>query len=655
MSSHALRPLRPAARAATSRRPTSRSPTARRCSARWRRAGARCTTTSTRPTRARRSTRCCTLGAGVEDEGGGDARHPRRRPARRAGGHRRAARRGQLRHAAAPAARAGSPGSSAASGRSTATSRSAAARSTGWWSRCAPWAPTVEARDGRLPPLTVRGAELLGIDYELPVASAQVKSCVLIAGMLADGAHHDHRARARAATTPSGSCAGLAGAVRARRPDHRPSPRSTSSSSTRSWFPGDPSSAAFIVAAACARAGLARGARGRRPQLDPRRASSASPQRMGAVIARRPGGAGHERRRASRSGELDVALSARSRAPRSSRDEVPLAIDELTLVALLGAFAEGETVVRGAGELRVKESDRIAGRSSRACAASAPTSRRPATASWCAATARRCEGGTIDARGDHRMAMLGAVAGLASHRWRGGRGHGGRGGLLPGLRVATSAGLLAQVASARWSWLSTVPRGRARAPSRARSRRLGFTYLDSGAMYRAVGLIAAREGGAASERAEELELELGERVVANGEDVTEAHPRPRGHARPPRKVATNPKVREALVAKQRELLSRGRLGGRGPRHRHGGRARRRGEGLPHRERRGARPAPGGRAGHRRGDRPARPGAARRPGPRARALAAARRRRRGRAGHHAASTWTRWWSASPRWCPTHGDR
>ena len=67
------------------------------------------------------------------------------------------------------------------------------------------------------------------------------------------------------------------------------------------------------------------------------------------------------------------------------------------------------------------------------------------------------------------------------------------------------------------------PRERARAPLRAlRARALGFPYLDSGAMYRAVGLMVQRHGGAASDRAEELEIQLGERVIANGEDVTEA-------------------------------------------------------------------------------------------------------------------------------------
>ena len=62
----------------------------------------------------------------------------------------------------------------------------------------------VECRDGRLPPLRVRGAPLHGIDYELPVASAQVKSCLLLAGLLAEGETTDPRAAADAATTPSG-------------------------------------------------------------------------------------------------------------------------------------------------------------------------------------------------------------------------------------------------------------------------------------------------------------------------------------------------------------------------------------------------------------------------------------------------------------------
>lgn len=92
--------------------------------------------------------------------------------------------------------------------------------------------------------------------------------------------------------------------------------------------------------------------------------------------------------------------------------------------------------------------------------------------------------------------------------------------------------------------------------ARASARALGFTYLDSGAMYRAVGLMAQRHGGAASERAEELDIRLGDRVLVNGEDVTEAIRTPEV-SEAASKVATNPAVREALVKKQRELLSDG--------------------------------------------------------------------------------------------------
>jgi cytidylate kinase len=92
--------------------------------------------------------------------------------------------------------------------------------------------------------------------------------------------------------------------------------------------------------------------------------------------------------------------------------------------------------------------------------------------------------------------------------------------------------------------------------ARAVARELGFTYLDSGAMYRAVGLMTLRHGGAASEQAEALELELGDRVIANGEDVTEAIRTPEVSEAASR-VATNGRVRDALVAKQRELLAEG--------------------------------------------------------------------------------------------------
>lgn len=92
--------------------------------------------------------------------------------------------------------------------------------------------------------------------------------------------------------------------------------------------------------------------------------------------------------------------------------------------------------------------------------------------------------------------------------------------------------------------------------ARAVADALGFTYLDSGAMYRAVGLVLLEEGGAASEQAERLEISVGERVIANGRDVTEAIREPRV-SEAASKVATNQAVRAALVEKQRALVSGG--------------------------------------------------------------------------------------------------
>lgn len=92
--------------------------------------------------------------------------------------------------------------------------------------------------------------------------------------------------------------------------------------------------------------------------------------------------------------------------------------------------------------------------------------------------------------------------------------------------------------------------------ARAVADALGFTYLDSGAMYRATALKLLQEGGAASERAEAIEVELGERVLADGRDVTDAIRTPEVSEAASR-IATNEKVRAALVGKQRALLSSG--------------------------------------------------------------------------------------------------
>jgi 3-phosphoshikimate 1-carboxyvinyltransferase len=267
---------------------------------------------------------------------------------------------------------------------------------------------TIDARDGRFPPFTVRGAELTGIDYELPVASAQVKSCVLIAGMMAAGSttvvepsvSRDHTERLLR---------------RARVALERDGLRITVSQVDELELdeivvPGDPSSAAFIVAAAI----LVGGSRVVVKDVGlnwTRTGFLRIAERMGAVIVgdlERPGTDTDE----EPVGELDVA-SGSLEATVVEADEVPLAIDELTLVALLGAHAEGETVVRGAEELRLKESDRIAGVVDGLRGLGADIEATP-DGFVVRGDGSPLRGGTIQANGDHRMAMLGAVAGLAS-------------------------------------------------------------------------------------------------------------------------------------------------------------------------------------------------------------------------------------------------
>jgi 3-phosphoshikimate 1-carboxyvinyltransferase len=173
---------------------------------------------------------------------------------------------------------------------------------------------------------------------------------------------------------------------------------------------GDPSSAAFVVAAAT----LVAGSRVVVEGLDlnwTRTGFLRIAERMGAVILgdlEEPGTEADE----EPVGELDVA-STPLEGTVVEPDEVPTAIDELTLVALLGAFADGETRVRGAGELRVKESDRIAGavEGLRGLGADIEATDDGFVVGGDGTPLR---GGVIEARGDHRMAMLGAVAGLAS-------------------------------------------------------------------------------------------------------------------------------------------------------------------------------------------------------------------------------------------------
>jgi 3-phosphoshikimate 1-carboxyvinyltransferase len=270
----------------------------------------------------------------------------------------------------------------------------------------------IDAREGRYPPFTVHGARLSGIDYELPVASAQVKSCVLLAGLVTDATTVIEPVPSRDHTERLLLSAGAP--VRREADSSVGGVRITVGNADELGLdlievPGDLSSAAFLIVAGVlvpgsrlvlesvgvnwTRAGLLR-----------------ILERMGAIVLGEvePAGAFAA---AEPIADLDIS-SAPIEGTIVEPHEVPLAIDELPLVALLGCFAEGETIVRGAGELRVKESDRIATvvdglRGLGADIEAAPDG-------FVVRGTGGLRGGRIDAHGDHRLALLGAVAGLAS-------------------------------------------------------------------------------------------------------------------------------------------------------------------------------------------------------------------------------------------------
>jgi 3-phosphoshikimate 1-carboxyvinyltransferase len=264
----------------------------------------------------------------------------------------------------------------------------------------------VETTDGHAP-VTVEGAALRPAKIEPDVASAQVKSAVLLAGLQAENGPtvvverhptRDHTERMLAAAGARVASSPRQASVW---PAERLSPLDLE-------IPGDVSSAAPFVAAATLLAGSSLRIHG--VGLNPTRTGFlAVLERMGARIAvfnrRTQGG--------EPVGDLEVAhaeLVATEIAPA----EVPLLVDELPLFALVAAFARGESVVRGAGELRVKESDRLEAVQDvlRPLGVRIRTSEEGLRVQGVPARPRG--GATVDARGDHRIAMLAAIAGLVS-------------------------------------------------------------------------------------------------------------------------------------------------------------------------------------------------------------------------------------------------
>ena len=262
---------------------------------------------------------------------------------------------------------------------------------------------------GGRPPVEIQGTpQLRAIDYELPVASAQVKSALLLAGLSAAGRtrltepapSRDHTERMLGAfgveLLREGRTIAMEGGQRLR--------------ATSIQVPADFSSAAFFVVAGCLAA--------EEPLLltnvgvNPTRTGLLELlQRMGADIRVHPRGTGAGRN-AEPVADLEVRRSA-LRGVTVPESLVPLSIDELPVFFIAAACANGETLVRGALELRVKESDRLAAMAAGLGVLGVEHRLLP-DGLWIRGR-DSLGGGEIDSRGDHRIAMAFAVAALRAH------------------------------------------------------------------------------------------------------------------------------------------------------------------------------------------------------------------------------------------------
>jgi 3-phosphoshikimate 1-carboxyvinyltransferase len=270
----------------------------------------------------------------------------------------------------------------------------------------------IRARDDNFAPLEIRGAKLHPIDYKMPMASAQVKSAVLLAGLFADGVTsvtepartRDHTELAleefgahvekHGRTIRVPGLAGNHGNAQLR-------PRSLD-------VPGDLSSAVFFIAAASLL-----------PDsnilihnvgLNPTRTAILDLfAEMGASISMVSLKTSH--------GEVIGDLSVKGATLKGGVVEgqrIPLVIDELPMLAALGPFTEQGIEIRDAAELRVKESDRIAALAENLRRMGATVTELPDGLRVEGRKAGRLHGAEIEPRGDHRIAMAFAIAGLAA-------------------------------------------------------------------------------------------------------------------------------------------------------------------------------------------------------------------------------------------------
>ena len=252
-------------------------------------------------------------------------------------------------------------------------------------------------------PMKIRGGSLRGMTYRLPVASAQVKSCVLLAGLFANGSTtvieprptRDHTERLLLALGIPLEIGGDTIVL--------PDPCAVAPSfAGADWsVPGDFSSAAFWLAAAACRPGAEVTIEG--VGLNPRRKAFLD-------VLRRMGAGVEEEICADAEWESTGRVSVVGGPLRGivvEGGEIPNLIDELPLVAVLGAFADGSTQIRDAAELRVKETDRIAAMVTALTRCGVAAEERPD--GMIVSGGEVPGGGLVDSHGDHRIAMAMAV------------------------------------------------------------------------------------------------------------------------------------------------------------------------------------------------------------------------------------------------------
>jgi 3-phosphoshikimate 1-carboxyvinyltransferase len=269
----------------------------------------------------------------------------------------------------------------------------------------------IRGRDDNFAPLEIRGTKLKAMDYKMPMASAQVKSAVLLAGLFAEGVTSvTEPARTRDHTELALEEFGAAIEKQGRTIRvHGLGGNGSGKLVARSLdVPGDLSSAVFFIAAASmfADSNVLIHNVGLNPTrtaiLDLFVSMGASIQMLGLKSAH---------------GEIVGDLSVKGASLKGgviAGEQIPLVIDELPMLAALGPSTEEGIEIRDAAELRIKESDRIAALAENLRRMGATVEERPDGLKVQGRRAGKLRGAEIEPRGDHRIAMAFAVAGLAA-------------------------------------------------------------------------------------------------------------------------------------------------------------------------------------------------------------------------------------------------